>query len=117
MNRTTFFDRVRASLFGGRMSAGQLQGIEAILDGWEVRGRGRRQHLSYMLATAFHETAATVQPINEYGGTAYFAKRYDPPAKVAKQLGNVNKGDGPRFHGRGYVQLTGRANYARASKE
>jgi predicted chitinase len=28
------------------------------------------------------------------------------PAKALK-LGNVNPGDGVRFHGRGYVQLTG----------
>lgn len=28
-----------------------------------------------------------------------------------KDLGNINKGDGPRFKGRGYIHLTGRANY------
>ncbi len=28
------------------------------------------------------------------------------PAK-ARELGNINPGDGARFHGRGYVQLTG----------
>ena len=29
-----------------------------------------------------------------------------------RDLGNTQRGDGPRFKGRGFVQLTGRANYA-----
>jgi putative chitinase len=33
---------------------------------------------------------------------------------VAARLGNVCAGDGARFCGRGYVQLTGRANYVLA---
>lgn len=30
-----------------------------------------------------------------------------------RDLGNVQRGDGPRFKGRGFVQLTGRANYVK----
>jgi len=47
-------------------------------------------------------------PINELGGTAYFTKLYENN----KDLGNTQPGDGARYHGRGFIQLTGRANYA-----
>lgn len=117
INRTAFFDAARARPFGGTLTQGQVDGINAILDAWEARPEFTDlRWLAYMLATAKHETANTMQPIGEYGGDAYFFRMYDPEGErgeFARRNGNTEPGDGVRFHGRGYVQLTWRSNYAK----
>jgi putative chitinase len=67
---------------------------------------------AYMLATVKHECADTWTPIVERGSLSYF-HRYDADTPLGHRLGNTQDGDGFRFRGRGYVQLTGRGNYAR----
>lgn len=115
IDRDRFFAAVRARPFGGSLTQGQVDGLNAILDAWEARPEfADLRWLAYMLATAFHETARTMKPINEYGGNAYFFRMYDPEGErgdFARQNGNTEPGDGVRFHGRGYVQLTWRSNY------
>ena len=59
--------------------------------------------------TRMHETPDDSDPhFHKY------EKRYNPT--TAKLLGNTEDGDGELFHGRGYIQLTGRYNYDKAGK-
>jgi putative chitinase len=122
INRTFFFSHLREVLFTGRLTQGQVDGLNFILDAWEARHPKKDDRwLAYALGTAFHETAFTMQPIRERGGSAYFFRMYDPGsplparARLARSMG-ARPGDGVVFYGRGYVQLTWRANYEKAGK-
>jgi putative chitinase len=109
-DRDAYFDIVRDSLFGGKLTQQQVEGQEAILGEWELPQSDRSamtdlRHLAYPLATTLHETASTMWPIVEYGkGSGQPYGVIDP---------ETNQG----YWGRGYVQLTWRDNYRKATKE
>jgi len=71
---------------------------------------------AYMLATTKHETNHTYMPIHEIGTARYFEERYGKGTRNGVVLGNMLKGDGATFHGRGFVQVTGRKNYLKLTK-
>lgn len=110
---SVFFDHLRKEVFGGKMTQAQVDGVNTLLAATEGLPLGDR---AYLLATAFHETAFTMQPITERGKRDYFNK-YEPGTTIGKRLGNTRPGDGYLFRGRGYVQITGRANYLNASQK
>lgn len=64
------------------------------------------------LAQLAHESGQ-FRFMEEIWGPTDAQRRYEPVSTLATRLGNTETGDGKRFKGRGPIQLTGRANYAR----
>lgn len=102
ITKAAFYDVVRSRLLHV-ITESQVEGIDLILNYWESKANNAAwftasapfAFLAYILATVYHETAHTFQPIREFGGSH---ARYAP------------------YYGRGFVQLTWRIAYVVWSK-
>lgn len=113
-----FFEAVRP-MFGGSLTQSQVDGFNIIFEAWDKVGNGNIRHLAYILATAYHETARTMQPVREtLAKTDAKAKEILTKAWRAGKLPWV-KSDywSSGWFGRGFVQLTWRDNYVKAGEK
>ncbi len=92
MNKAAFYKTVRTRF--GSLSQEQVDGIEALLK--TVEGLPLAWQ-SYMLATAWHETAKTMQPVRE--------------AYNLSENWRMKKLRYYPYYGRGYLQITWLKNY------
>lgn len=111
INREFFFKAIRDKKLFTTLSQQQVDSMNTILQKWDDSGYTDLRWLAYMLATAYHETGATLLPIEEWGkgkGRPYGRKLkhsyvpYTTPDKI--------------YYGRGYVQLTWYENYELMSR-
>ncbi|GAA5629846.1 hypothetical protein Acal02_00443 [Acinetobacter calcoaceticus] len=88
------FDILREAF--GKLNQAQVDGINFLVSVLEEHQELSLTQAAYILATAWHETAKTMQPVIEYGSEKYLkSKQYYP------------------YIGYGYVQLTWLSNYKR----
>lgn len=123
LDEQTLFAYLRNAPFGGSLTTGQVKGVQRLIKRWNQLRVSDVRLLAYAMATSFHETGATMQPVRETNAnsTAQAIARLD--SAFAK--GKLKQVKVPYWRldkrmlawfGRGDVQLTHESNYAKMEK-
>lgn len=118
MDLKEFFNSIRPYMPGGKLTQGQVDGFIAILTLCDTLGLTHSK-TAYILATAYHETAYTMQPVRE--GLArsdaeairIITRMYNK-GRIRRNYATPDPVTGESYYGRGYVQLTWKENYQKA---
>lgn len=108
------------SLFGAKLTPSRKGGFDAIFDVWDgIEFYDSLEWLAYELATAWHETGATMLPVRE-GFAKSDAQAFTLVTNYCAKQGISNYAarhvNGNSYYGRGYVQLTHAVNYKKTGE-
>lgn len=120
MDLARFFDGIRASVFGGRLTESAVDGCEAILASCRRHSVTDPQHVANILAQVHHETGGYMLPIKETVFASHKDKNPSDATVIARLDAAFAKGQLPwvktpywrdGWFGRGPIQITHEANY------
>lgn len=104
VDKEFFFKKYRQNF--GTLNQSQVNNINVLIDTYDSDDLMERlSWLAYIFATCYHECAATWHPIREYG------KGKGHPYGIPDSI------TGQTYYGRGWVQLTWKYNYEKASNK
>lgn len=104
IDKEFFFSNYKSKF--GTLNQTQVDNLNILIDTYDSDDKiDRITQFAYILATIYHETATTFKPIAEYG------------KGKGKYYGVPDKETGKIYYGRGFIQLTHRFNYQKASDE
>ena len=102
LHQINTFNFINAHFFNGKMNEQQTENVNLIVE--HAGDHIDKRQLAYMLATAYHETAHTMRPVEEYGHGSHHT------------YGDSAGPYGHAYYGRGFVQLTWLHNYTYVGK-
>ncbi len=105
------YEKIRFTLFGGKISNSQFDGIEAILQECRMQVVTDPRQVAYILGTIYHEVRRTMQPIEEdgRGKNRVYGHKVWRTGKAYNDVDHI-------YFGRGLVQVTWRDNYVMLTK-
>jgi predicted chitinase len=121
MDPAIFFSTVKASLFGGALTQNQVDTMNALFASWAKHGGTDQRQLAYVFGTVYHEAGRAMVPVREGFSSSNESAIAAVTSMFNRHIIKTNYAlpdpvTGQSYYGRGFVQITWKANYAAFEK-